>query len=126
MTFSPTLALDYGEQRIGVARSVGILTEPVTVLANDGELLDRLQRLIAEYQIEQIVVGISENQTAQRTIEFVDWLKSRLDVPIETFDETLSTQQAKTKIRQVRQLGQKEPIDHFAAAEFLQDWLEGR
>lgn len=121
------LALDFGTERIGVAISYGTLAEPLTILKNDETIVAQLQALINEYKITELVVGISESKTAQRTIAFVARLKNELYLPISLIDETLSTQVVRKKLLETgRPLSevQKTRVDHLAAAELLQDWLD--
>lgn len=121
------LALDFGTERIGVAISYGTLAEPLVILRNDESILTELKSLIEEHRITQLVVGISESKTAERTIAFVAQLKEAFTIPIDLADETLSTQVVRKKLLETgRPLSevQKTRVDHLAAAELLQDWLD--
>jgi putative Holliday junction resolvase len=124
--FPKVLALDFGTQRIGVAISYGSLAEPLTVLANTPQVMTQIIRLLDEHKVTQIVVGLSENQMAELTQKFVEELKKRTSLPIEFMDETLSSATVQEKLYAAgkRDLRQKGPIDHFAAAEVLQSYLD--
>jgi RNase H-fold protein (predicted Holliday junction resolvase) len=66
-SFPPTtLAIDYGQKRVGLAVSFGSLAEPVGILTHDETFLPNLARVIEEYQVEQILVGLSEGVSAQK------------------------------------------------------------
>jgi len=120
------LAIDYGTQRVGLARSYGTLAEPLHILQNSPSLFTELQKVIVEQQITQIVVGLSENKMAELTQAFVKQLRRYTTLPIEFTDETLSSSSVHQKLHE-RNLGKihhKGPIDHFAAAEFLQDYID--
>ncbi len=120
------LAIDYGTQRVGVARSFGTLAEPLEILQNTPELFTQLQTVISSQGITKIIVGLSENQMAELTKAFVEELKKYTNLPIEFTDETLSSASVHQKLHE-RNLGKihhKGHIDHFAAAEFLQDYLD--
>ena len=47
-------------------------------------------------------------------------------MPIEFFDETLSSQEVEKRIQQqgIKKSVRSGPIDHFAAAIILEEWLE--
>jgi len=128
MTDEIILAIDYGTVRVGVAKSVLTLAQPLAILKSDERLLTNLAKMCQEYQITQIVVGLSENVMAEKTRDFVEDLKKVVDLPVEFWDETLSSHAVHAK---VRELGwntgkRRQPIDHLAAAEILQDWLDSQ
>ena len=121
------LALDYGVARTGVAVSdaTGLLARPVEVIdrATSPAGLDRVAALVAEYEAELVVVGLpltlrgERGAQAQETEAFVEALRDRLRVPVETHDERFTTALA--------QRGPSEaPEDAVAAAHLLQSWLD--
>ena len=57
--FLNALGLDVGMARIGVARinAIAQISEPLSVVKNDGNTFDVLNKLISEYSIDLIVVG---------------------------------------------------------------------
>ena len=121
------LALDYGAARTGVAVSdaTGTLARPVCVVARAATEpgLDRLAELVAEHEAELVVVGLpltlkgEHGAQARETAAFVEALRERLDVPIETEDERFTTTLA-------QQTGGRAPEDALAAAHLLQGFLE--
>ena len=123
--FSPTtLAVDYGEKRIGLAVSFGSLAEPIGILTNDETFLPNLARVIAEYQVKQILVGLSEGVSAQKARRLGERIAEFTHLPVIYTDETLSTKIATRKLSQAGKKINQKALDHFAAAEFLQEWLE--
>jgi putative Holliday junction resolvase len=95
------LALDFGAARTGVAVSdpTGTLARPVGVVeraATDAGL-ERLAELIASEEPERVVVGMpltlrgEHGEQARETAAFVETLRERLDVPVETFDERFTS-----------------------------------
>ena len=95
------LALDFGAARTGVAVSdpTGTVARPLGVVeraASDAGL-DRLVALIREEGPERVVVGMpltlrgERGEQARATDAFVDSLRERLDVPVETFDERFTS-----------------------------------
>jgi putative Holliday junction resolvase len=119
-----TLAIDYGTKRIGVAVSGGSLAIPLEIVPNTDRAIARLQEIIAERAIEQLVVGLSEGAMAEQTRAFVSNLQKSIALPVHFADETLSSHAVHAKLRQAKSSKRREPIDHFAAAEFLQEWLD--
>jgi len=113
------LGLDYGEKRIGTALLRISLVEPLGVVANDEHLIANIIDLCRQHDVELIIVGLSESQTAQATQEFINRLTKATDIPVETWDETLSTQEAAEKYQHALN---KYPIDALAACAILEDW----
>ena len=121
------LALDYGAARTGVAVSdpTGTLARPVCVVERAGSVagLDRVAALVAEHEAGLVVVGMpltlrgERGEQARETEEFVQVLRTRLEVPVETEDERFTTTLA-------QQSGGQAPEDALAAAHLLQGWLE--
>jgi len=121
------LAVDFGTKRVGVAISRGSLAEPLVIIPNSPTLLTQLKEILTQEKVEKLVVGLSENTMAELTRHFVTQLQTVTDLPIELVDETLSSHTAARKLREsgaslrVRQ----QPLDDRAAAEFLQEYLDG-
>ena len=121
------LALDFGAARTGVAVSdaTGTLARPIGIVerAASEAGLDRVVALVAEHEAELVVVGLpltlrgERGAQARETEAFVEALRSRLQVPVETEDERFTTSLA-------RQTGGRAPEDALAAAHLLQGWLE--
>ncbi len=120
------LAIDYGTRRVGLALSRVGLAEPLKVIANDSGAIGEITQICQQKGVKLILVGLSEGQMAQKTKKFVQKLKAELEVPVQLTDETLSTQEARQKLikAQAKQKKRKGPVDHFAAASFLQNWLQ--
>ena len=115
------LALDFGAARTGVAVSdpTGTLARPVGVVeraATDAGL-ERLITLIESEDPARVVVGMpltlrgEHGEQARETAAFVDELRKRLAVPVETFDERFTSVLA-------------EGDDAKAAAHLLSGYLE--
>ncbi len=125
--FPPTtLAIDYGTIRVGVARSFGTLAEPLEVVRNDQTLLPKLQHIIEKEGIAQLLIGVSENEMAERSRAFGAAMADLTGLPVFYMDETLSS---KSVEMQLHDLGKTQPdqrsvVDHLAAAHFLQEWLD--
>jgi putative Holliday junction resolvase len=95
------LALDFGSARTGVAVSdpTGTLARPVGVVekAATESGLDSLVVVIEREAPERIVVGMpitlrgEHGEQARETAEFVETLRARVGVPVETFDERFTS-----------------------------------
>ena len=120
------LAIDFGTKRIGLALSHQGLAEPWQILENNTQVTDHLVDLIKKEKIEFILIGMSENKMAAKTAAFAKELNKKVDLPIEFTDETLSSHQVHHKLAMSKMKLKKRqaPIDHYAAAEFLQEWLD--
>jgi putative transcription antitermination factor YqgF len=121
------LALDFGSARTGVAVSdeTGMLARPIGVVeraASDAGLT-RLAEIVAAEDPALVVVGLpltlrgEHGAQARETDAFVEALRARLDVPVETYDERFTTSLA-------QQTAGRAPEDAVAAAHLLQGWLE--
>lgn len=121
------LALDHGEARCGCA-----LSDPSGTLATPLEAVKRpdtrrgmaaLVRLVEERGVERVVVGLpltlsgEAGAQAQRARAFAERLDARLGVPVELYDERLTT-------RQAERTGGAADADSRAAAHLLEAWLE--
>ena len=83
------LGIDYGEKWCGVAESEGSLARPLKVVPTKNIFAE-----IEKLKPEKIVVGISENAMAKKTLVFVHKLKAWIKAPVETVDETLTSIEA--------------------------------
>lgn len=136
-----TMALDVGEKTVGIAMTdvLGITASPRETLRRDGTELDRLLRTIQDEEVGEVVVGlpISLNGTlgpsAQKVLQFVEELRRRLqaiqsEVPVETWDERLTTAEAEKMLIQAetRRSKRRQVIDQIAATLILQGYLRRR
>lgn len=131
------LALDLGSKRIGIALSAGSLATPYEVLDRSGDR-GRDHRAVAEHVAETgaevVVVGLplsldgSVGPAAERVLAEVDDLAGALAVPVETWDERLSTVTAERSLMEQRMRAQarRRVVDKVAAAVILQSWLDAR
>lgn len=129
------LALDVGDQRIGVAiaGSISRIASPLTTLPNSGDIIETLRKTISENQVSALVVGlprgIDGQETAQTklTREFADRLKTALDIPIYLQDEAVTSLRAEAELNQRKTGYRKEDIDALAACYILDDFMrEGK
>ena len=98
------LGLDIGNKTIGVAVSdpLGILAQGVTTIMRSSKVEDvkALKRIIDEYKVEKLIVGLPKNMNnsmgfqATRTLNYAEYLKEALAMEIEFVDERLTTASA--------------------------------
>ena len=123
-------ALDYGAQRIGVAvanTEVGIAF-PAAVLPND---LDQVARWLQQEGVQQVVVGApylmwGERGAQMHTVQaFAEQLCQRLGIPVELYDERLTTQEAERRLRESETPRKKREavVDAVAAAILLDAYM---
>ncbi len=133
------LGIDLGSKRIGVALSdsagtVAVPYEVVTRTKDRQRDHRRLLELAQEAEVECVVVGMpysldgSEGPAARRARAEIEVLRRVLPVPVETYDERLSTVTADRSLREM-QLGagaRRRMVDSVAASVILQSWLDHR
>jgi len=126
-------ALDYGAQRIGVAvanTEVGIAF-PAAVLPND---LEQVARWLQKEGIQRVVVGApylmwGERGAQLQTVEaFAEQLRQRLGIPVELYDERLTTMEAERRLREGELPRKKREavVDAVAAAILLDAYLRAQ
>jgi len=115
------LAIDYGSKRIGLAVAISGIIEPISPVKNDTNLFNNLNKIITEYQIEKIFVGISEGEFALKTKKFVKDLQNMVRLNIETTEEAVSTIEAEKIFldNRKKKKNYKKSIDSISAAVIL-------
>jgi len=129
------LALDLGEARVGVALSdpLGMTAQPLEVIER-WRLLARLREIIAEYEVQRIVVGYplkldgSDGPAAIAVKAATAEIEKETGLPVELWDERLTTAQANRMMigGDVRRADRKSKIDKVAAALILQSYLDAK
>lgn len=123
------LALDIGEQRIGIARanSIARIPVPLKTLKNDQNFNNNLQDIINELNISELVVGLPRgldgNATSQTKYvnEFMKGLKVNTKIIFQ--DEALTTVKAEEFLKKFIKNYSKADIDKIAAMFILEDYL---
>jgi len=133
-----TLGLDVGTKTIGVAVSdgLGFTAQGVTTVRRTNLKADfaALKALVQEHEGERFVVGLplnmdgSEGPRAEASRKFAQQLQSALGLPVEFWDERLSTMAATRTLLEadVSRAKRREVIDQMAAQFILQGWLDAR
>jgi len=122
------LALDYGTARCGCAISdpTGTLARPLAAVEPPDAR--RVAEVASEHGAERVVVGLpislsgEESAQARLSRAFAAELGDLLDVPVETYDERLTTTMAARSARE----GARADEDSLAAAHLLESYLASR
>lgn len=132
------MALDVGKVRVGVALSdpLGYTAQPLLTLwrKTRGEDFRSLLRLIRKHEVVEIVVGNPLHMSgdvspwAAKVHEFADELRKRSGLPVQLWDERLSSVAAHEILNEVGhdQRDRKYVIDQVAAVIILRGWMEAR
>ncbi len=131
------MGLDVGEKTIGVAVSdpLGWTAQGVGTIRRKGNIvldLEHLKKIIAEYQVEKIVVGLPKNMngtlgpSAVRSQEIGEKIGKETGLPIEMWDERLTTVVAEKTLLEgnVSRAKRKKVVDTMAAVLILQGYLD--
>jgi putative holliday junction resolvase len=133
------LAVDWGEVRIGLALSdeTQTLATPLeTLVRRRGKRfpMSRFLELVAEHAPTGVVVGLpltgegEEEESAAAARELAAGLTAGSGLPVELWDERMSTARALAAIREQggKTRGRKGDVDALAAAVLLQHFLDAR
>lgn len=135
------MGLDFGSKTVGVA-----ISDPLLITAQGVEIirrkeanklrqtLARIEELIVENQVEEIVLGLPKNMNAtegervELTMEFKEKLERRTGLPVHTWDERLTTVAADKAMMEagIRRENRKDYVDMIAATFILQGYLDYR
>lgn len=133
--------MDFGSKTVGVA-----ISDPLLITAQGIEIirrkdenklrrtLARIEELIVEYEVEEIVLGFPKNmndtigERAEISLEFQEKLERRTGLPVVMWDERLTTVAADKTMMEagVRREKRKEYVDKIAAVLILQGYLDYR
>lgn len=133
------MGLDYGSKTVGVAISdpLGITAQGIETITRKDEnklrkTCARIEALIEEYEVEKIVIGLPKHMNndigvrAQKSMDFAEMLKRRTGLPVEMWDERLTTMEAERTLIEsnVRREDRKKYVDKIAAVFILQGYLD--
>ena len=130
------LALDHGTKRTGVAVSdeLKMIAQPLEFIPTEpfAAFLARLKEILRDKEVEMILVGMPRNmdgsygEAAVKVQAFVGALREAITVPVQTWDERLTSAQAQRLLIQggMRRQKRKSKVDQTAAAILLQSYLD--
>lgn len=122
------LAIDYGSARIGCA-----ISDPTETLARPLAVLEPadprgVAELVETHDVERVVIGMPvhldgrEGDQAAETRRFAERLEELIEVPVDEYDERLTTKLAEAS----RHGGAEAGEDSLAAAHLLESYLASR
>ncbi|MCX5656948.1 MAG: Holliday junction resolvase RuvX [Candidatus Omnitrophica bacterium] len=132
------LCLDFGEKRIGIALSdeLGFTAQGLEVLERKGmaEDINYIKVITEKNNVSKVVVGLPLNmdggasEKSKDVLRFVEKLKSSLKLPVETWDERLSSLEANKVLisADMSRRKRKKVVDKIAAQIILQCYLDSR
>lgn len=133
-----TMGLDYGERRIGVA-----ISDAFGWTAQGSEVIDRklvkdelgrIAELVKQHEVDNVIVGLPKNMngtigpSGENCIAFAERLRQKLGLPVQLWDERLTTVAAERTLLEadVSRNKRKQVIDKMAAAILLQSYLDSK
>lgn len=136
MDYTKYMALDVGDKRIGIA-----LTDYFKSMAFPFETYNRVSlqkdieyilKVAKDNNVELIVCGLpynfdgSESLQLNKTLKFIDELKSKTNLPVDSIDERFTTLSARRDLidANVRRENRKKVIDKVAASYILEYYLQ--
>lgn len=131
------LAMDFGEKFIGVAIycvNRDPYPTPYGRIQNTGPdaVIKELKRIIEDEFIDLIVIGLphltdgQKTSTTQKAQNFIDFIRDHFTLPIEAQDETLSTFEAESRMKNSPRYNFQvdlKQIDAVAASVILEDFI---
>lgn len=133
------MGLDFGSKTVGVAISDELLltAQGIETIERKEEnklrkTLARIEELIVEYEVKELVLGLPKNMNdslgirAELSLEFKDKLERRTGLPVTMWDERLTTVAADRVMMEagIRREHRKEYADTIAACFILQGYLD--
>ena len=122
---------------VAVSDPLGFTAQGVEIIRRKSEnkmrqTLARIEELIAQYQVEKIVLGLPKNMNntlgdrAEKSLELKETLERRTGLPVVMWDERLTTVSANRVLMEtgVRRENRKEHVDEIAAVFILQGYLD--
>jgi len=130
------LGLDVGAKTIGIAVSdpLGITAQGLPTLRRRNKRTDfgRLQELIRDYQVGELVVGYPlnmsgvEGKQGEKMRSFAEELRQRFALPVHLWDERLTSAEANRLLREMEVPAERRRrvVDRMAAVLILQSWMD--
>lgn len=133
--------MDFGSKTIGVAVSdpFGWTAQGLEIIRREDEnnlkkSIARIQEICKEYSVETIVLGYPKNmnntlgERVEKTEAFKKRLEREIKLPVELWDERLSTVAAERSLLEadISRAKRKKVIDKQAAVFILQGYLDSK
>ncbi len=130
-----TLAIDYGDRRIGLAVSdlLGITAQPVGYITVNGDrdAIRQIREYLNQYDVKRVVLGLprnmngSEGERVEKTRLFAEKMKEEFpDLSFDFFDERLTTMVAQRALIDMNVRKKEGKKDMLSAAIILQGYMD--
>ncbi len=135
------LGLDFGSKTTGVAISdpMGWTAQGLEIIRRQEDehlkaTIKRIEELCLAYKVDKIVLGLPKNmnntlgERGEKTLLFKEKLENKLKIPVEIWDERLSTVAAEQVLLEadMSRKKRKNVIDKLAATIILQNYLDAK
>ena len=121
------LGIDYGRNKIGMAvgETETKLVEPLGTVRSRSPILS-IKEIVTRKKVEKVVMGVPGGKMEEEIRRFGDNLRKGTGLPVEFFDETLTTQDAQKALMVGggRRKARREREDAIAAAIMLELYLD--
>ena len=118
------LGIDYGRRKIGLAIGENGLSEPLKVISvtSFGDAINKIKKETESESSDKVVVGVSEGEMGKESKKFAQ------EIGAETFDETLTSQDAQRLSIEagVSRKKRRDMEDAYAASIMLQNYLDSK
>ncbi len=121
---------------LAVSDALGITAQGLETLQRKNRRSDfaRLERVIRENQVQEIVLGYplrmsgQEGTQSQKVAEFAEELRRKFELPVHLWDERLTSAEANRLLREADLSIQKraQAVDRMAATLILQSFMQAR
>ena len=129
------IGIDYGLKKVGISlgQTITCKARPLSILKNDAVFMKNIHLIIENWQPDVIIIGdpqTSNNVTLARELDkFSSSLESKYGskIRIVKFSETLSTEEAKMLLKELRKNRilnkKKKQVDDISACLILESWF---
>ena len=130
------LAIDFGTVRLGLAISdaLGLTAQGLETIERTNKQADfrRIDHVVSEYSPVRVLISHpishsgAETEMSKRAVRFAQELRSVLDIPVEMWDERLTSREADRFLTEsgLRRAQRRESRDRVAAQILLQSYLD--
>jgi putative Holliday junction resolvase len=133
------LGVDYGDRHVGLALSdaLQMTAQPLgtyILQARDEDNRGYFRTLVRDQSIVRIVIGLplrmdgTPGSRVEKTRTFAAWMEKTTGLPVEFWDERLTTHQAMRSVQEqkIRIKDKRAAVNQIAAVIILQGYLESR
>ena len=130
------IGLDWGTVRVGVAMTdeEQKMAFPLQQTFESAKAIQEIQKLLDEYEIEKVVIGLplslkgEETESSRLTKKFAEKIEDKLKIPVEFIDERFSSVASTQALhdQNIKEAEQRHIKDNVAAALLLQQFIDNK